>query len=140
MVLKQKETSFFVLEASEKIIPNKVFSISSPSGSFKSPSSRSPDSAIFALTDMQHARGRRRTSAVEFTSAVSGFYFCREVTPFCCEFNIRFSSELFVFGCVFRFCLELKIWFCRESFWLCRELFGCAVRYLVVPREFLVVP
>ena len=36
--------------------------------------------------------------------------------------------------------LPLFIWFCHESFWLCREIFGCAMKYLVVLWEFLVVP
>ena len=53
MVLKQKQTNFFVLEASKKIIPNKAFIDRLPLP--KSLNRRA--SAIFALTDMQHARG-----------------------------------------------------------------------------------
>ena len=52
---------------------------------------------------------------------------------FCREINIRFSSKLFACGCVFRFCLELKIWFWRYLFDFAVRVFGCAVRYLVVP-------
>ena len=80
---------------------------------------KSPASAIFALTDMQHARGRHRTSAVKFTSAVSGFWFCREVIPFCRE--------------GIWFCLELKIWFRRYLFDFAVKVFGFTVSYLVLP-------
>mgnify|MGYP006973407844 CR=1 FL=1 len=83
---------------------------------------------------------------VKIGFVVSGFWFCREVLPFCCkgiwfcrEFNNRFSSELFAFGCIFFVLPGIKnlvllwfIWFFCESFWFCREIFGCAVRYLVV--------
>lgn len=51
-------------------------------GSYKSASSKSPNSAIFALTETQHVRGQHRTSAVKFTSGVSGFWFCHEVNAF----------------------------------------------------------
>ena len=54
-------------------------------------------SAIFALTDMQHARGRHRTSAVKFTSAVNRFWFCRELIPFCRE-GFGFAVNLFRFA------------------------------------------
>ena len=91
----------------------------------KSPPSKSPPSAVFAPTC--------NTRGDDIESAVSVFWFCREVIPFgrkgiwfCRESNIRFSSELFAFDCVYRFCLESKIWFGRE-------LFDFAVIYLISP-------
>ena len=105
-------------------------SFCSSSGSSKSQFSKSPESANFALTDMQHARERRRTSAVKFNSAVSYL-----VVPW----DIWLCRELFGFAVIYLL-LPVKVFGFTVSYlvlpWiicLCREIFGCAVRYLVVP-------
>ena len=83
---------------------------------------------------MQHARGWHRTSAVKFTSAVSGFWFCREGIWFCLELKIWFSRYLFDFAVrVFGFTVSYLV--VSWNIWLCREIFGCAVRYLVLPWD-----
>ena len=124
IVVFKNLTAFSRLRKKQQIETAITFhSFCSSSGSSKSPSSKSPESANFALTDMQHARERRRTSAVKFNSAVSYL-----VVPW----DIWLCRELFGFAVIYLL-LPWKFLVLQLVIWFCRELFVCAVRYLVVP-------
>ena len=137
MVLKQKQTNFFVLEASKRIIPNKAFFIFF---------------LFWRLMNLRLPSLRISPSLPESTCNTRGNDV--ELPPWSSlpPWAICMCRELL--GCAVRYVVvPWAIWLCRELFgfaviylpspwkflvlrlviWSCRELFVCAVRYLFVP-------